>query len=253
MAWQNISIRLTVVEWPTFHWVLTQPLSSMKWLNIFFILPRQVSVFLSSPVSSVKSPDALPSQCGIMGNPYRRPHSGPPCPSFQKRFIFHFCAHTCDSVCLCKQTYATRKIKDQTGAFWVTKHWPLSSWHRKTVKDFESIPSCERLSFCVPNSRKGLVWHAWRSCLFRNLHLSYHLFSPSMQMDNKAWNGQKASFTEATSNSEYQHVSLCSLSISFPFSSPALHRSAYAAGGFSHRDRPPFNLCDWSIGLWLSA
>lgn len=39
-----------------------------------------------------------------------------------------------------------------------------------------------------------------------------------MQMDNKGWNGQKASFTEATSNSEYQHVSLCSFSISFPFS-----------------------------------
>uniref|UniRef100_H3CRX3 Double-stranded RNA-binding protein Staufen homolog 2 n=1 Tax=Tetraodon nigroviridis TaxID=99883 RepID=H3CRX3_TETNG len=30
------------------------------------------------------------------------------------------------------------------------------------------------------------------------------LLSTSMQMDNKGWNGQKASFTEATSNSEYQ-------------------------------------------------
>lgn len=37
-------------------------------------------------------------------------------------------------------------------------------------------------------------------------------------MDNKGWSVQKASFTEATSNSEYQHVSLCSFSISFPFS-----------------------------------
>lgn len=78
-----------------------------------------------------------------MGNPYRSPHSGPPCPSFQKRFIFHFCIYTCDCVCLCKQTYATRKVKDQTGAFWVTKHWPLSSWHRKTAsKAFPLVRVC---------------------------------------------------------------------------------------------------------------
>lgn len=40
--------------------------------------------------------------------------------------------------------------------------------------------------------------------------------SASLQMDNKGWNGQKAPFTEATSNSEYLHVSLCL----FPFPSP---------------------------------
>lgn len=44
-------------------------------------------------------------------------------------------------------------------------------------------------------------------------------FSPSLrlsgspQMDNKGWNGQKAPFTETTSNSEYRHVSQCL----FPF------------------------------------
>lgn len=37
-------------------------------------------------------------------------------------------------------------------------------------------------------------------------------------MDNKGWNGQKASFTEVTSNSEYPHVPLCL----FPFPSPPL-------------------------------
>ena len=42
------------------------------------------------------------------------------------------------------------------------------------------------------------------------------LLFASLQMDNKGWNGQKASFTEATSNSEYPHVPLC-LS---PFPSP---------------------------------
>lgn len=42
------------------------------------------------------------------------------------------------------------------------------------------------------------------------------LLSTSLQMDNKGWNGQKASFTEATSNSEYRHVSPCF----FPFPSP---------------------------------
>lgn len=42
------------------------------------------------------------------------------------------------------------------------------------------------------------------------------LLSASLQMDNKGWNGQKASFTEATSNSEYRHVSPCL----FPFPSP---------------------------------
>ncbi|KAA8580810.1 hypothetical protein FQN60_013768, partial [Etheostoma spectabile] len=36
------------------------------------------------------------------------------------------------------------------------------------------------------------------------------------EMDNKGWNGQKASFTESTSNSEYPHVSLCL----YPFHSP---------------------------------
>ncbi|XP_060921109.1 double-stranded RNA-binding protein Staufen homolog 2 [Labrus mixtus] len=42
------------------------------------------------------------------------------------------------------------------------------------------------------------------------------------EIDNKGWNGQKASFTEATSNSEYPHVSLC-LS---PFSPPYYGGSA---------------------------
>lgn len=43
------------------------------------------------------------------------------------------------------------------------------------------------------------------------------LLFTSLQIDNKGWNGQKASFTEATSNCEYQHVSLCF----FPFPSPS--------------------------------
>lgn len=52
--------------------------------------------------------------------------------------------------------------------------------------------------------------------------------SASPQMDNKGWNGQKAPFTEATSNSEYRHVSLCLLpfptppSLSFPKPPPIL-------------------------------
>jgi len=87
----------------------------------------------------------------------------------------------------------------------------------ETDTGFLSIHSCERSSLCGPNSRKELVWHAWRSCLFKNVNLSYlPLLSESLQMDNKGWNGQKASFTEATSNSEYLHVSLCL----YPFPSP---------------------------------
>lgn len=80
--WQNISIRLRWMAY--FHWVLIQPLRSMEWLNSGFILTGRVSLFLSfclsffslSPSSSVKSPDALPSQ----RDPYKSPHSGPPRP-----------------------------------------------------------------------------------------------------------------------------------------------------------------------------
>lgn len=39
--------------------------------------------------------------------------------------------------------------------------------------------------------------------------LTAPLLFTSLQMDNKGWNGQKTSFTEATSNSEYRHVSPC--------------------------------------------
>lgn len=79
------------------------------------------------------------------------------------------------------------------------------------------------------------------------------LLFTSLQIDNKGWNGQKASFTEATSNCEYQHVSLCFFSISISFASPPPHHSLHPTGGFSRREGPPFNLCDWSMGFWLSA
>lgn len=184
-----------------------------------------------------------------MGDPSKCPHSGPPCHSFQI-YVSVFC--TC--LCLCVFLHASRHNPTRNGKTFFSELTNTDrSWRRQTLC-LESIPSCERLSFCGPHSRKGLVWHAWRSCLFRILHLSYHLFfSASMQMDNKGWNGQKASFTEATSNSEYQHVSLCSFSISFPFSLLLPIFPLYTAGGFSHRDGPAFNLCDWSMGLWLSA
>lgn len=103
-----------------------------------FYFSRTAFCLSFSPFSSVKSPYALPSQCGIMGDPYKSPHSGPPCHSFQKRLMFQFCANICASAHLCKQT-TTRNVKDWTGAFWGTKHWPWSSWYRKTLC-FKSIP-----------------------------------------------------------------------------------------------------------------
>lgn len=87
MAWQNISIRLSWMAYFSLGPHTTHKLYEMAKQFFYFTM---VSVFLSSRFSSVKNPDALPSQCGIVGNPYRSPHSGPPCPSFQKRLFFSF-------------------------------------------------------------------------------------------------------------------------------------------------------------------
>lgn len=89
--------------------------------------------------------------------------------------------------------------------------------------------------------------------LFPSLHLSYlPLLSPlfaSLQMDNKGWNGQKASFTEATTNSEYLHISLCLCPLSLSSLSTSPRCSLRRRAGFSGGDGPAFNLCDWSMGF----
>lgn len=175
MAWQT-----DLVEWPTFHWVLTQPLSSMEWLNSVFILAGQLSVFLSPTSLLLRALMLCHHNVGLRVI-YTKAHTvDHHATHFRKYSCFSFVhifvsMHIYKVFWLCKQT-TTRKVKDWTGAFWVTKHWPWSRWYRKTVC-FKSIPLvCS--SFCGPNSRKRLVWHAWRRCLFRNLHLSYHFFSP---------------------------------------------------------------------------
>lgn len=58
--------------------------------------------------------------------------------------------------------------------------------------------------------------------------------SALLQIDDKGWNGQKVPFTEATSNSEYRHVSLCLLPFPPPPPPLAFHHSLHPAGGFSH-------------------
>lgn len=178
MAWQN-----DLVEWPTFHWVLTQPLSSMEWLNSVFILAGQLSVFLSPPFLLLGALMLCHHNVGLRVIHTKAHIVDHHATHFRKYSCFSFVhinvsMHVYKVVWfwLCKQT-TTRKVKDWTGAFWVTKHWPWSSWYRKTVS-FKSIPLVSVCLFVDQTVGRDLSDMREEAGLFRNLHLSYHFFSP---------------------------------------------------------------------------